>query len=111
MGKQRGMRSRLTDEHILAIKNRMNVRFRLRKLITKQAYTDVNIDNYLISHIFIRKDSFVIRVVQHVNREELLERLESIHVDKLQIETNESRRANEAERLKVFQKDCHDMFL
>merc|ERR1719295_722332 len=109
--KQRGSRLRLTDEHILAIKNRMNVRLILRRLITKHAYTDVNLDNYLISHVFIRKDSFVIRIIHHVNREELLERLQSIQIDTLERETSDYRRAREEERLKAFQKDCHDMFL
>ncbi len=56
---------------VQVIKDWMNVKIRLKTRIIKKAYTDVDFGNFLIGYVFIRTDNFVIRVIHHVNKEEL----------------------------------------
>merc|ERR1712154_447546 len=61
---------RIDDERKKIITARKGIKAELAKKIVK-IYTDIDIANFEVGFVTLRKDNFVIRIIQHLHEEDL----------------------------------------
>ena len=69
--KKRGKMQKWDERQLKLLRKNMNLKIKLKQKIIKKAYTDIEFGSIMVGFVFLRMDNVVIRLVQHVVREEL----------------------------------------
>ena len=69
--KKRGKMQKWDERQLKLLRKNMNLKIKLKQKIIKKAYTDIEFGSIMVGYVFLRMDNVVIRLVQHVVKEEL----------------------------------------
>ena len=69
--KKRGKMQKWDERQLKLLRKNMNLKIKLKQKIIKKAYTDIEFGSIMVGFVFLRMDNVVIRLVQHVVKEEL----------------------------------------